>query len=81
MIGYPLHMDGSRRQEGQARWTIRESLEHEFGLPVRKVDERLTSLAAEEALGKKVKPEDGKIDAAAAGLILKDFLEGGKGIE
>lgn len=81
VIGYPLHMDGSVGKRAKEVDQFVRRLEHEFGLPVRKVDERLTSLAAEEALGKKVKPEDGKIDAAAASLILKDFLEGGKGIE
>jgi putative Holliday junction resolvase len=81
VIGYPLHMDGSVGKRAMEVDQFVSRLEDEFGLPVRKVDERLTSLAAEEALGKKVKPEDGKIDAAAASLILKDFLEGGKGIE
>ena len=81
VIGYPLHMDGSVGKRAKEVDQFVSRLEDEFGLPVRKVDERLTSLAAEEALGKKVKPEDGKIDAAAASLILKDFLEGGKGIE
>ena len=55
-----------------------------FGLPVRKVDERLTTLAAEEALAHSAKgtvEKDGKVDAVAASLILQDFLEGGKVIE
>jgi RNase H-fold protein (predicted Holliday junction resolvase) len=43
------------------------------------VDERLTSLAAEEAMGKqsvkKKKQNLGKIDASAAGIILRDFIE------
>jgi len=41
----------------------------------------LTSLAATEALGKKANPKDGKIDATAASLILKDFLDEGNLIE
>jgi len=81
VVGYPLHMDGSvgKRAKEVDRFVSR--LEDEFDLPVSKVDERLTSLAAEEALGKKAKPKDGKIDATAAGLILKDFLDGGNVIE
>ena len=78
---YPLHMDGSVGKRAKEVDQFVSWLEDEFGLPVHKVDERLTSLAAEEALGKKIKPDDGKIDSAAASLILKDFLEGGKGIE
>ena len=53
----------------------------EFGLPVAKVDERLTSLAAQEAIGRKGDLKDGRIDSTAASLILADFLEGGKTIE
>ena len=56
-------------------------LRERFGLPVYKIDERLTSLAATEALGKKANPKDGKIDATAASLILKDFLDEGNLIE
>ena len=43
------------------------------------MDERLTSLAAEQAMGKqsvkKKKQNLVKIDASAAGLILRDFIE------
>jgi len=43
------------------------------------VDERLTSLAAREAMGRKAARKgadsSGRVDATAAGLILKDFLE------
>ena len=77
VVGYPLHMDGSVGKRAKEV----DQFEDEFDLPVSKVDERLTSLAAEEALGKKAKPKDGKIDATAASLILKDFLDGGNVIE
>ena len=57
-------------------------LEEEFKIPIHRVDERLTSLAAEEAMGKqsakKKKQNLGKIDASAAGIILRDFIENGK---
>ena len=81
VVGYPLHMDGSVGKRAKEVDQFVSRLEDEFDLPVSKVDERLTSLAAEEALGKKAKPKDGKIDATAAGLILKDFLDGGNVIE
>ena len=81
VVGYPLHMDGSvgKRANEVDRFVSR--LVDEFDLPASKVDERLTSLAAEESIGKKGRSKDGKIDATAASLILKDFLDGGKEIE
>jgi len=81
VVGYPLHMDGEVGSRAKEVDSFAERLREKFGLPVSKVDERLTSLAAEEALGKKANPKDGKIDATAASLILKDFLDGGKVIE
>ena len=56
--------------------------EDRFGVHRFRVDERLTSVAAAESLsvkskGRKArKPADGRIDATAASLILRDFLEG-----
>ena len=81
VVGYPLHMDGKVGSRAKEVDSFVDRLREKFGLPVSKVDERLTSLAAEEALGKKANPKDGKIDATAASLILKDFLDGGKVIE
>jgi putative Holliday junction resolvase len=81
VVGYPLHMDGTVGKRAREVDQFVSRLGEEFDLPVSKVDERLTSLAAEEALGKKAKPKDGRIDATAASLILSDFLNGGKIIE
>ena len=81
VVGYPLHMDGEIGLRAKEVDSFAEQLREKFELPVSKVDERLTSLAAEEALGKKANPKDGKIDATAASLILKDFLDGGKVIK
>jgi putative holliday junction resolvase len=78
VVGYPLHMDGTVGKRAKEVDQFVSQLKDEFGLPVSKVDERLTSLAAEEVLGKRAKPKDGKIDATAASLILKDFIDGGK---
>jgi len=79
VVGYPLQMDGTRgaRAEEVDRFIAR--LEEQFSLPVHRVDERLTSLAAREAMGgkavRKGADSSGRVDATAAGLILKDFLE------
>ena len=84
VIGYPLHMDGEVGKRAKEVDEFSKKLGEKFGLPVRKVDERLTTLAAEEALAHSAKgavEKDGKVDAVAASLILQDFLEGGKVIE
>ena len=78
VLGYPIHMDGKIGKRAQEVDRFAEKLMEKFGLPVNRVDERLTSLAAEEALGKQAKTRkgqaSGKVDATAACLILKDFL-------
>jgi putative Holliday junction resolvase len=80
VVGYPLHMDGKvgKRAEEVDQFIAR--LSELFSLPVHRVDERLTSMAAEESIGKKAKTkkgkQSGKVDATAACLILRDFLQG-----
>ena len=81
VVGYPLHMDGKVGKRAKEVDLFIDCLEKTFSLPVHRIDERLTSLAVEEAIGKKAKTkkgkESGKVDAAAACLILKDFLSRG----
>ena len=78
VIGYPLHMDGRKGKRTEEVDQFVKILKASFALPVHRVDERLTSHAAEEALGKNAKSKktlkSGKVDATAASLILKDFL-------
>ena len=79
VVGYPLNMDGSAgTRAGEVDAFVAE-LDELFGLPVHKVDERLTSHAAGEDLkaSRKSMParETGELDSAAATLILRDFLE------
>lgn len=79
IVGYPIHMDGTVGLRAKEVDIFIKMLEEEFKIPVYRVDERLTSLAAEQAMGKqsvkKKKQNLGKIDASAAGLILRDFIE------
>ena len=81
VVGYPIHMDGEVGMRAKEVDTFITKLTQRFELPVHQVDERLTSVAAAESLsvkpkGKKGrKPADGRIDATAASLILRDFLE------
>lgn len=82
IVGYPIHMDGTVGRRANEVDLFIVELEEKFKLPIHRVDERLTSLAAEEAMGKnrtkRKKQDPGKIDASAAGLILRDFIENRK---
>jgi len=82
IVGYPINMDGTVGRRANEVDLFIVGLEEKFNLPVHRVDERLTSLVAEEAMGKKnskrKKQDLGKIDASAAGLILRDFIENRK---
>jgi putative Holliday junction resolvase len=79
IVGYPIHMDGTVGVRAKEVDIFIKVLEEAFKIPIHRVDERLTSLAAEEAMGKqsvkKKKQNLGKIDASAAGIILRDFIE------
>ena len=81
VVGYPIHMDGEVGMRAKEVDTFITKLMQRFELPVHRVDERLTSVAAAESLSIKSKgrkgrkPADGRIDATAASLILRDFLE------
>ena len=79
IVGYPIHMDGTVGVRAKEVDIFIKVLEEAFKIPIHRVDERLTSLAAEEAMGKqsvkKKKQKLGKIDASAAGIILRDFIE------
>ncbi len=80
VMGLPLAPSGD-----DTEWTrtVRETaskLEERSGLPVHLVDERFTSRAAERAvrglgLPKKKREEKGRVDAAAAVLILQSWLD------
>ena len=79
IVWYPIHMDGTVGVRAKEVEVFIATLEKSFAMPVHRVDERLTSLAAEESHGvqskKKKKKNLGKIDASAAGIILRDFIE------
>ena len=82
IVGYPIHMDGTVGVRAIEVDRFIAELENTFKLSVFRVDERLTSMAAEEGLGKrsakKKKQDPGRVDASAAGLILSDFIENRK---
>ena len=79
IVGYPLNMDGSAGTRAKEVDVFAQTLEKRFGLPVHKVDERLTTHAAKEEIlavhGRRPERSSGELDSAAATLILRDFLE------
>ena len=69
VVGVPLHPDGAPHENTQRARRFARQLHGRFRLPVHEVDERYTTTAAAEAGA-------ADLDAAAAALILDQFLRG-----
>ena len=79
VVGQPLRLDGTRGEMAAETERFAERLRKQIGVPVELVDERLTSWEAEQLLskkkGKKKKHGGYEVDAVAAAVILRDYLE------
>src|SRR5208282_2940441 len=89
VVGLPLRLDGTRGDMAEEAVRFGQRVHKQLGLPVEMVDERLTSWEAERLLeeqqghviraapSKKRKKENAKpgVDAMAAALILKEYLD------
>ncbi len=78
VLGLPLNMDGSEGSAAQRVKGLKGFIEQRHGIPVRLMDERLTTFAADEQMaGKKLTRGRKKElrDALAAAAILRDFLK------
>lgn len=78
VVGLPLHMDGSEHELTQAARRFGHQLKGRYNLPVAWMDERLSSVEAEDYLrqhGGKMRSQKQDIDKIAAGLILQSWLE------
>jgi putative Holliday junction resolvase len=89
VVGLPLRLDGTRGDMAEEASRFGQRVHKQLGLPVEMVDERLTSWEAERWLeehqgrtihaapSKKRKKENAKpgVDAMAAALILKEYLD------
>lgn len=89
IVGLPLRLDGTRGAMAQEAARFAERIRKQIGLPVEMVDERLSSWEAEQQLEKKIihrgtesaekrkKRQEGKdsVDALAAAVILREYLE------
>jgi len=80
VVGYPYNMDGTAGFKAREVDAFIAELERATGLPAHRVDERLTSHAAQQGLGLSLRREralrgSGVVDSAAAALILQDWLD------
>ena len=78
VVGLPLHMDGRRGDAAAAAEKFANTIAEMTGLPVEMLDERWTTREAERALREsRCGPEKRReaVDAAAATLILRTYLE------
>ena len=89
VVGLPLRLDGTRGEMAEEAARFGERVRKQIGVPVEMVDERLTSWEAERLLeeqqgrtihaasSKKRQKENTKpgVDAMAAALILKEYLD------
>ena len=77
VVGMPYHLSGDVSPQAKLAQGFVRALRQHTDLPVYTVDERFTSVEAEELLresGRQPSRRRGDVDAAAAALILERFL-------
>lgn len=78
VVGFPYNLKGEINQAGRITETFIRVLEKETHLPVTKLDERFTSVIANDtikALGKSPSKSREKKDELSARLILQQYLD------
>ena len=78
VVGIPYNLDGGLGEGAKMAQGFARALQRITNLPVYSVDERFTSVEAEGLLrdaGQQPSRHRGSVDEAAAGLILRRFLE------
>ncbi len=78
VVGHPVHADGAEHALTARAERFARQLEGRFGLPVAHVDERFTSVAAEDALaaaGFRAGARKAARDEVAAQLILQSWFD------
>ena len=81
VFGLPLDLGGNETDWTREVRSVGDRLGARLGLPVRYVDERFTSAQAQRAarsaeLSRSKRRDKGRVDAAAAALILQRWLDG-----
>jgi putative holliday junction resolvase len=78
IVGLPYTLDGEVGKQAKRVQKFANRLHRALGLPLEYVDERLTSIAAEEmmiAAGRSLRENKGEIDRRAAAIILQQWLD------
>ena len=78
VLGFPKNMDNSIGERGEKTLAFKERLERRTGLPVVLWDERLTTVAADQAMteaGIRFEKRKEYVDRVAAAIILQGYLD------
>jgi len=78
VVGLPTRLDGSASEQTARVSAFIAALKEKIAIPIVTEDERLSSVEAESRLAGRVKDwreRKKKLDAAAAAVILQDFLD------
>lgn len=81
VVGYPLNMDGNPSQiAGQVDAFLKHLAKKFPGIPIRKEDERFTSVLAHRAMieggmKKKDRMDKGSVDKISAAILLQGYLD------
>jgi len=78
VVGLPLALSGSRTASTEDAQAFAEALGHALSVPVRLVDERLSTVSAQSALrasGRPAKTQRPVVDQVAATIILQHALD------
>ena len=81
VIGLPVRLDGSASEQTARVTAFVEALKQRTSIPIVTADERLSSVEAESRMATHVKnwrERKKKLDAAAAAVILQDYLDGAR---
>lgn len=75
VVGHPLNMDGTVGPGARRARRFANAIRRQSGLEVVLWDERLTTVEAEETLGRaRSAPPGGAVDRIAAAVLLQDYL-------
>jgi putative Holliday junction resolvase len=81
VVGQPLGLDGKANDMSRAADKFARKLAHEFNLPIERVDERHSSVEAEDMIrtarraGRKRRARSTDVDKLAAQVILQSWLD------
>ncbi|MFK7887386.1 MAG: Holliday junction resolvase RuvX [Gammaproteobacteria bacterium] len=81
VVGAPLGLDGKANDMSRAADKFSRKLAHEFNLPIERIDERHTSVEAEDMIrsarrgGRKRRARSTDVDKLAAQVILQSWLD------